>query len=78
VGLGAATKSLPDTLNRDHPAGSEHDLRRGTAKQEPLRFPVPHDNVTTRLLRWIRGIVQSNHEVVDAVFIQGASSWNLC
>jgi cytoskeletal protein CcmA (bactofilin family) len=69
-GAGVVTKSLPDTLNRDHPAGSEHDLRRGTAKQEPLRFPVPHDNVTTRLLRWIRGIVQSNHEVVDAVLFK--------
>jgi hypothetical protein len=32
--------------------------------KKPLRFPVPHDDVTTRLLNWIREIVESNHELV--------------
>jgi hypothetical protein len=35
--------------------------------KKPLRFPGPHDDVTTRLLNWVRGIVQSNHELVDAL-----------
>jgi hypothetical protein len=35
--------------------------------KKPLRFPVTHDDVTTQLLSWIRGIVQSNHELVDAL-----------
>jgi hypothetical protein len=35
--------------------------------KKPLRFPVPHDDVTTRLLNWIRGVIQSNHELVDAL-----------
>jgi hypothetical protein len=34
--------------------------------KKPLRFSLPHDDVTTRLLSWIRGIVQSNYEFADA------------
>jgi hypothetical protein len=34
--------------------------------KKPLRFPVPHDDVTTRLLSWVGGIVQINHEFADA------------
>ena len=34
--------------------------------KKPLRFPVPHEDVTTRLLSWVRGIVQINHEFADA------------
>jgi hypothetical protein len=34
--------------------------------KKPLRFPVTHDDVTTRLLSWVRGIVQINHEFTDA------------
>jgi hypothetical protein len=33
--------------------------------KKPLLFPVPHDDVTTRLLNWIREIVESNHELVN-------------
>jgi hypothetical protein len=35
--------------------------------KKPLRFPVAQDDVTTRLLSWIRGIVQSNQELVSAL-----------
>jgi hypothetical protein len=34
--------------------------------KKPLRFPVAPDDITNRLLSWIRGIVQSNHEFADA------------
>jgi hypothetical protein len=34
--------------------------------KKPLRFLVPHDDVTTRLLSWVRGIVQINQEFADA------------
>jgi hypothetical protein len=32
-----------------------------------LRFPVIHEDIHTRLVSWIRGIVESNHELVDAL-----------
>jgi len=67
VGLGFATKWLPDSLNRDHPAEGNMTYTARPPNKKPLRFPVPHDDVTTRLLSWIRGIVQSNHELVDAL-----------
>jgi hypothetical protein len=35
--------------------------------KKPLRFPVPHEDLHTRLVSWIRGIVQSNHELVGAL-----------
>jgi hypothetical protein len=35
-------------------------------KKPPLRFPEPQDDAT-RLLTWVRGIIQSNHELVDAL-----------
>ena len=38
-----------------------------TPNKKPLRFPVPHDDVTIRILKWIRGIVRSNHELVGAL-----------
>jgi hypothetical protein len=34
--------------------------------EKRLRVPVPHDDVTIRLLSWVRGIVQINHEFADA------------
>jgi hypothetical protein len=65
-GAGCRYKSLPDTLNRDHPAGLNMTYAAGPPNKKPLRFPVPHDAVTTRLLSWIRGSIQSYHEFVDA------------
>jgi hypothetical protein len=35
--------------------------------KKPLRFAAPHEDLHTRLVRWIRGVVQSNHELVDAL-----------
>lgn len=37
------------------------------SNKKPLRFPVPHDDDTTRLLSWLRGIVKSNHELKSAL-----------
>ena len=34
--------------------------------KKPLRFPVPHDDVTTQLLSWVRTIVQINQELAEA------------
>jgi hypothetical protein len=67
MGLGVVTSRGPDTINRDHPAGVNMTYATTSPNKKPLRFPVPHDDVTTRLLSWVRGIVQSNHELVDAL-----------
>jgi hypothetical protein len=36
-------------------------------KKKLLTLPVPQDDVETQLLIWIRGVVQSNHELVGAM-----------
>jgi hypothetical protein len=36
-------------------------------KKKPLLFPVPQDDVEERILTWIRGIVQSNHQLVGVL-----------
>jgi hypothetical protein len=30
-------------------------------------FPGPHDSIETTLLSWIRGVVRSNHQLVQAL-----------
>jgi hypothetical protein len=32
-----------------------------------LTLPIPQEDVETQLLLWIRGVVQSNHELVGAL-----------
>jgi hypothetical protein len=36
-------------------------------KKKLLTLPVAQDDVETQLLSWIRGVVQSNHELVGAM-----------
>ena len=36
-------------------------------KKKLLTLPVPQDDVETQLLTWIRGVVQSNHDLIGAM-----------
>jgi hypothetical protein len=36
-------------------------------KRKLLTLPVPQDDVETQLLNWVRGVVQSNHELVGVM-----------
>jgi hypothetical protein len=36
-------------------------------KKKLLTLPVPQDDVETQLLNWVRGVVQSNHELVGVM-----------
>jgi hypothetical protein len=60
-------KSLSDTINNDHSAGGKLTYTTRPLNKKPLQFPVAQDDVATRLLDWIRGIVQSNQELVSAL-----------
>jgi hypothetical protein len=67
VRLGVVTDSQPDTINRDQLQGVNMTYTTRPPTKKPLRFPVPQDDVAARLLSWIRGTVQSNHELVGAL-----------
>jgi hypothetical protein len=61
------TNSLPDTIDSDHSAGGKLTYTTRPPNKKLLQFPVTQDDVATRLLNWIRGIVQSNQELVNAL-----------
>jgi hypothetical protein len=58
---------MPHNVNRDHSEGVNMAYTTRMANKKPLLFPVPQDDVEERLLTWIRGIVQSNHELVGVL-----------
>jgi hypothetical protein len=65
--VGVVTKLLPAGLNRDHPAGGEHDPCSETAKQQATSIPGTSSRRHNPAFELIRGIVQSNHKLVDAL-----------
>jgi hypothetical protein len=58
------------TAGHDKPSprsGDEMINAKKLPEKKLLGFPASHDSVGAKLLSWIRGIVQSNDQLVDAL-----------
>jgi hypothetical protein len=59
--------SPPGSIGSGARAGDEMTNAKKQPGKKVLGFPGPQDSVETKLLHWVRGIILSNDQLVDAL-----------